>query len=187
MSRHISFGRMGRQFINAFGLAGAVFSSVAMAQPSLSAADSAAKAATPTPFSEERNAGVGFVATQTYFVGCMASVCQPLLGQAETFPADLVAKWRTANMPYVRATTAYLADLLKSFPDPQAGKSLLARLNASVQAKGQAAVSEAMAGADEDRKTACMKFVIQFAEGRFHVSDQGPFFITLRGLVNDYR
>lgn len=177
------------KLIISVGLAVAVSSTIAVAQPLApqpAAVDSGAQAALPRPFSEERNAAVGFVATRTYFVGRMASTCKPLLGQPESFPADLVAKWRTANLSYVRATTIYLAELVKSIPDPQAGKAFMARLNATVQANGQAAVNDALTGSDEDRKAACMKFVIQFAEGRFQVTEQGPFFATLQGLVNDY-
>jgi hypothetical protein len=166
-----------------------IFATAAAAQPSpasLSSAEIAAKAAVTPPFSQERNAAAAYVAAQTFYIGRMALTCKPLLEQADSFPSDMVAKWRTENVQYARATAIYLSDLLRSIPDPKGARALSAHINDTVQRDGQKAVNDSMMGTDEERKTACMKFVINFADYRYNITEKSPFFATLQELVSDY-
>lgn len=181
------------KLIFSIALTAAVITSIvataSAAQPSsqvLSPIEIAAKAAVTPPFSEERNAAVGFVATQNFYIGRMALTCKPLLGQPDSFPSDMVAKWRTANGQYVRAMTVYLSDLVKSIPDPTGAKDFVNYINNTVQRNGQGAVNDVIKGTDEERKTVCMQFVINFADGRLNITEKTPFFATLQGLASEY-
>ncbi|WP_141118762.1 hypothetical protein [Pandoraea sp. PE-S2R-1] len=158
----------------------------AYAQQRLSPTEIAARAAVTPPFSEERNAATGFIATRTFYIGRMALTCKALLGEEESFPADMVAKWRTANASYARATARYTNELLKSIPDSLGAQALASYINSTVRRDGQKAVDDVLKGTEEERRTACMKFVILFANGQYNVSDKEPFFATLQELVQGF-
>ncbi|RFB67982.1 hypothetical protein DZB54_18075 [Herbaspirillum sp. 3R-3a1] len=82
--------------------------------------------------------------------------------------------------------TVYLSDLVKSIPDPTGAKDFVNYINNTVQRNGQGAVNDAIKGTDEERKTACMQFVINFADGRLNITEKSPFFATLQNLASEY-